>query len=127
MIFGVVVATPLTPPAVALDKSDRGAGYCITIESQVVILSTESLIVLKLGFQMYFLRLRVRQSILSVDPLHSEFDLPYLTLPACRSLINRPDMYFCSHLFSIVFHIVSYSFFTADICCHPTARPPETK
>ena len=51
MIFGVVVATPLTPPAVALDKSDRGAGYCITIESQVVILSTESLIVLKLGSQ----------------------------------------------------------------------------
>jgi len=127
MIFGVVVATPLTPPAVALDKSDRGAGYCITIITGChsvhrIIDSVE------IGLSdMHFLRLRVRQSILSADPLHSEFDLPYLTLPACRSLINRPDMYFCSHLFSIVFHIVSYSFFTADICCHPTARPPETK
>jgi len=69
---------------------------------------------------MYFLRLRVRQSrsfSLSVGFLRSEFNLPYLTFPACHCAINRPDMYFCSHLSSLVFYLVSYNFSAANICC----------
>ena len=73
---------------------------------------------------MYFLRLRVRQSwsfSLSDGFLLSKLGLLYLTFPSYHCSINRPDMQFCSHLFSLVFHIVPFDFFSAaDIlvrCC----------
>ena len=74
----------------------------------------------------HFLRIRVRQSRSfshSTGPPLSELDLPYLTLPSCHRSINRPNMQFCSHLFSLASHIAPLdSFSAADICCRFTRQ-----